>query len=292
MKHQIVILGVALIIFSCQPSKDKDAENSNSKPVAEKTADPELVKLWETDSVLTTCESVLYDKDNDRLFVSNINGKPLNKDGEGFISILNLDGSIKNLKWATGLNAPKGMGIYENHLYVTDIDRVVAISLETGEIVIEFTPAEAEFLNDITVSENAVYVSDMGLGLIHKIENDELSIIAENVSSVNGLLSKDNKLMLLDEKGLRALDLDNNEFSMVNDSVTGGDGLTMLNDSVYIASRWQGEIYYVTGNKAHLLLDTKKEESQTADIALNREEKIVYVPTFFNNKVVAYQLKD
>ncbi|WP_236587900.1 hypothetical protein [Marivirga aurantiaca] len=110
--------------------------------------------------------------------------------------------------------------------------------------------------------------------------------------NVNGLLSKDNQLMVLDKSGLRGYDLGSKEFMTVNDSVTGGDGLTMLNDSVYIASRWKGEIYYVAGNKAHLLLDTKAEESQTADIALNRKDKVVYVPTFFKNKVVAYQLKD
>lgn len=44
--------------------------------------------------------------------------------------------------------------------------------------------------------------------------------------------------MTLDAKGLRAYDLSDNKFSMVNDSVTGGDGLTMLNDETYIASIW------------------------------------------------------
>lgn len=207
----------------------------------EQSVDPKLVKLWETDTVMTTCESVLYDGAGNRLFVSNINGKPLDKNGEGFISILNLDGSIKNLKWTTGLNAPKGMGIFEGHLYVTDIDRVVAIDLGTGEVAKEFTPEKAEFLNDITTSENAVYISDMGLGLIHKIEDGELSTIAEGVESINGLLSNGDHLMTLDAKGLRAYDLAENKFEMVNDSVTGGDGLTMLNDETYIASRWQGK---------------------------------------------------
>jgi len=40
-----------------------------------------------------------------------------------------------------------------------------------------------------------------------------------------------------------------------------------------------------------LLLDTKAEESQTADIGLDADRMIVYVPTFFKNKVVAYQLE-
>ncbi len=289
MKKQFLVLGAALLIFSCQPAKEGNEEASAEETVETKV-DPKLVKLWETDTVLTTCESVLYDGDNSRLFVSNINGNPTDKNGGGFISILNLDGSIKTLKWADGLNAPKGMGILDGHLYVTDIDKIVAIDLETGKVAKEFTPEKAEFLNDITVSDNAVYASDMRLGLIHKIENEELSQVASEVTSVNGLLSVDDQLMVLDGAGLRALDLENNEFTMVNDSVTGGDGLTMLNDSVYIASRWKGEIYYVTGNKAHLLLDTKAEESNTADIGLNKEEKIVYVPTFFKNKVVAYQI--
>lgn len=51
------------------------------------------------------------------------------------------------------------------------------------------------------------------------------------------------------------------------------------------------EIYHVAGNKATLLLDTKAEESQTADIGLDPDRMIVYVPTFFKNKVVAYRLE-
>ncbi len=291
MKNTVFVLGFALLIFACQPAKKENQEETEAKEVVEQSADPKLVKLWETDTLMTTCESVLYDGEGNRLFVSNINGKPLDKNGEGFISILNLDGSIKNLKWTTGLNAPKGMGIFDGHLYVTDIDRVVAIDLETGKVAKEFTPEKAEFLNDITTSENAVYISDMGLGLIHKIEDGELSTIAEGVKSINGLLSKGDHLMTLDAKGLRAYDLAENKFEMVNDSVTGGDGLTMLNDETYIASRWKGEIYHVAGNKATLLLDTKAEESQTADIGLDPDRKIVFVPTFFKNKVVAYQLE-
>lgn len=292
MKYQFLIFTLALIVMSCEPGNKKESEEATNEEVIEAPVDPELVKLWETDTVLTTCESVLYDGENSRLFVSNIDGQPLNKDGNGFISILNLDGSIKTLKWASGLNAPKGMGIFNGHLFVTDIDRIVAIDLQTGEIAKEFTPEKAEFLNDITVSDNAVYASDSNLGMIHKIEDDKLSTVTENASGVNGLLMKDGDLLVLDKNGFRSLNLENKEFTMVNDSITGGDGLTMVNDSTYIASRWKGEIYYVTGNKTHLLLDTKAEESQTADIGLNASEKIVYVPTFFKNKVVAYQIKN
>jgi sugar lactone lactonase YvrE len=76
----------------------------------------------------------------------------------------------------------------------------------------------------------------------------------------------------------------------VNDVVTGGDGLVIIDDSTYIASRWQGEIYLVKNGTEHLLLDTKGEESNTADIDYIPEENLVLVPTFLKNKVVAYKL--
>ncbi|MEP0712750.1 MAG: ATP-binding protein, partial [Algoriphagus sp.] len=58
----------------------------------------------------------------------------------------------------------------------------------------------------------------------------------------------------------------------------------------YVASRWAGEIYFVSGDGETLLLDTKSEESNTADIGFIPEDNIVLVPTFFKNKVVAYKL--
>lgn len=298
MKNLLFVLSFMILVAACSPSKKENQDDQNMKEdttatmeTKEASVDPKLVKVWETDTVLTTNESVLYDADGQKLYVSNIDGKPLDKDGKGFISILSLDGKVENLKWATGLNAPKGMGIFDGHLYVTDIDRIVAIDLKTGKMTKEWKPEKAEFLNDITVSDNSVYASDMALGMIHKIENGELSTVAEGVESVNGLLAKGDYLMTLDKNGLRGLDLSTGEFMMVNDSVTGGDGLTMLNDDVYIASRWKGEIYYVMGNKAHLLMSTDG-QSQTADIGLNASDKMLYVPTFFSNKVVAYRIED
>ncbi len=298
MKNLLFVLSFMILVAACSPSKKENQDDQNMKEdttatmeTKEASVDPKLVKVWETDTVLTTNESVLYDADGQKLYVSNIDGKPLDKDGKGFISILSLDGKVENLKWATGLNAPKGMGIFDGHLYVTDIDRIVAIDLKTGKMTKEWKPEKADFLNDITVSDNAVYASDMALGMIHKIENGELSTVAEGVESVNGLLAKGDYLMTLDKNGLRGLDLSTGEFMMVNDSVTGGDGLTMLNDDVYIASRWKGEIYYVMGNKAHLLMSTDG-QSQTADIGLNTSDKMLYVPTFFSNRVVAYRIED
>ncbi len=87
---------------------------------------------------LTRCcvclESVLFDSERKTLYVANIGGKPDAKDGLGFISKVGLDGKIENLKWVTGLDAPKGMGLYKNKLYVADVSRIVVIDIAAGKI--------------------------------------------------------------------------------------------------------------------------------------------------------------
>lgn len=88
-------------------------------------------KQWQTQKELRVPESVLYDKSGNILYVSNINGKPTEKNGQGFISKVTLDGRIQVLKWATGLHAPKGSAIYKNKLYVSDIDHLIEIDVST-----------------------------------------------------------------------------------------------------------------------------------------------------------------
>ncbi|MCK5077576.1 MAG: ATP/GTP-binding protein, partial [Calditrichia bacterium] len=99
---------------------------------------PELIEKWATKAEFKTPESVLYNQNLNILYVANINGSPAEKNGEGFISQLSIDGKIVKLKWITGLNAPKGMGVFKNKLYVTDIDRIVEIDIKKNEITKEY----------------------------------------------------------------------------------------------------------------------------------------------------------
>jgi hypothetical protein len=67
-------------------------------------------KLWETPANLKNPESVAYASKQNVLFVSNVNGKPDQKDQNGFISKVSpSNGSIIELNWVKGLNAPKGV---------------------------------------------------------------------------------------------------------------------------------------------------------------------------------------
>ena len=81
-------------------------------------------KLWETLNELKNPESVAYAPKQNILFVSNVNGKPDQKDKNGFIcEVSPSNGSIIDLNWVTGLDAPKGIAISNDgsKLYVSDI---------------------------------------------------------------------------------------------------------------------------------------------------------------------------
>ncbi len=87
----------------------------------------------------------------DSVFVSNVGEKlePFTKDGDGFISRLDRQGNLRELKWKSGLNAPKGMVVQNGVLYVADIDRVLGWRLSDGRQVYELdlSATGVRFLN-------------------------------------------------------------------------------------------------------------------------------------------------
>lgn len=115
----------------------------------------------ETRNDLRNPESVAYAPKQDVLFVSNINGIPTQKDQNGFISkVSSSNGSIIELNWVTGLNAPKGVAISNNNgtLYVSDITDLVEINIDNGKIIKRFNAPGSAFLNDV-VSDNLRQIS-------------------------------------------------------------------------------------------------------------------------------------
>src|SRR6516164_5443449 len=96
--------------------------------------DHQLVKVWQTDAALKVPESVLYDAVGKVLYVSNIDGAPDGKDSKGSVGKVGLDGKIIKTDWVSGLNAPKGLGKFNNKIYAADIDEVVVIDIPSAKI--------------------------------------------------------------------------------------------------------------------------------------------------------------
>jgi hypothetical protein len=119
--------------------------------------------LRETPNDLNNPESVVYAPKQNVLFVSNIDGKPDQKDQNGFISKVSpSNGSIVELNWLTGLNAPKGMAIYNNNsssrLYVSDVTDLVEIDIGSGKIIKRFNAPGSAFLNDVALDDHSTYL--------------------------------------------------------------------------------------------------------------------------------------
>ena len=71
------------------------------------------------------------------------------------------------------------------------------------------------------------------------------------------------------------------------------DGLEQTKSGNFIVSCWSGIVYYVKPNGTKtVLLDTREQKLNTADIGFDAEKNVVYIPTFYGNKIVAYKLKE
>ncbi|WP_417590263.1 SMP-30/gluconolactonase/LRE family protein [Owenweeksia hongkongensis] len=291
MKKSFLLFGGLIMLAACgQQSTEEKKDPAVQEPAIEERGakEPSLSLVWETDTSLTTNESVLSHEGV--LYVSNIAGKPTDKDGVGFISKVDMDGQVTDLKWAKGLDAPKGMGVQNDKLYVTNITELVEINLADGKITKRYPVSGSEFLNDIAILDNKVYFSDMNTGKLHVLGNGQVTTLVENHEALNGLAVSEGKLYGLDAKGLHQFSLDGKEHVTINDEVTGGDGLIVIDENTFVASRWKGEIWMIKDGLATKMLDSKDQDVQTADIAYIPEEKLVLVPRFFSNKVSAYRL--
>jgi streptogramin lyase len=264
-----------------------------------------------------TPESVMYDANADVYLVSNINvdGVPTKKDNNGFISRLNPDGTVQNLKWISGgangvtLNAPKGMAIVDGTLYVTDLDTVRKFDLTSGEALGEIPIEGTTFLNDLAADEDgAVYVSDTGLtaddkgigpngtDAIYRISSgDEVSVIAKGkeLTLPNGLeVNPDGKLQVVafGSSEIYTLDADGKRGDVLKMPAASLDGVITLKDGRRVISSWETSSLYT------LAADGKVEVLATglpspADLGYDSKRERVLVPIFQEDRVVIQPLQ-
>lgn len=254
----------------------------------------QLVKKWETDTILKVPESVLYDATNKVLYVSNIDGTdPWGKDGKGSIGKVGMDGKIIKVDWVDGLNAPKGMGLYKGKLYVADLSNLVEIDIKAGKITKTIPVDGSQGLNDVTVDKNGVvYVSDSKNKQVYRVENDKSELFLDKLKNPNGVLMRGDELYLLDNGGAYKVGKDKS-LTMLADGMDGGtDGIENVTGNDFLVSCWAGVIWYVNADGTkEKLYDGRDEKRNTADIGFDPKTKTVYVPTFWKKSVVAYEVK-
>ena len=256
-----------------------------------------LLKKWSSEPVFETPESVIYDAENHLLLVSNISGRSAEKNGNGFISRLSMKGELVKLRWVTGLNAPKGMGIFGRKLFVADIDELVVIDMEKSRIV-DRVPAEgSKFLNDIAIDgDGNVYISDTMQNAVYRFDGEkmELWVQGSDIEMPNGLYYDESRLLIgvFSDGTLKAADPETKEISDVISSGSPIDGVAMDGRGNFILSDWKGRTVLVDRDGLiTVLLDTTQEKINAADIFFIDKWKMLLIPTFNDNRVVACTLK-
>ena len=263
-------------------------------PALLKSQNHQLIKKWETDSIFKVPESVLFNKATNVLYVTNIDGKePWGADGMGSVGKMGTDGKNITVDWVSGLQAPKGMGLYKEKLYVADLKEIVVINTELGVIENRIAVAGAEGLNDISIdSKGTIYVSDSKAKKVYRIYEGKAEIILDSLKGPNGVLAHDKNFYVLDAGVLYKMNADKT-LSMIADGMEGGtDGVEVINGNDFIVSTWGGVVYYINANGTkQTLMDGRSIKMNSADIGFDAKTKTIFIPTFWRNSVAAYEVK-
>jgi sugar lactone lactonase YvrE len=202
MRSELLIFILAVTLASCagapEPTQPAPATPPPA-PAATAPAQPPAVKAGWVVQDMRTPESAYLDEGSGYLFVSQINGAPTDRDGNGRISKLGLDGTVVSADWFTGLNAPKGLRSFGGTLWVADLDEVIGIDIASGKENARLKIDGAVFLNDVAVgADGTVYVSDMMANKIHAIKDGKATVFAEGeqLEYPNGLFAEGERLVV------------------------------------------------------------------------------------------------
>jgi hypothetical protein len=282
-----------------------------------------IEKIWDTPTELKAPESVIYEPNENVLFVSNVDGPPDRKDKQGFISKVSpLNGSIIELNWVTGLDAPKGMTVINNNnsklLYVSDITDLLEIDINSGKIINRYNAPGSIFLNDVASdNQGHIYVSDTVANIIYRLDTENLGNSSNNNTSLqvwlqspelngpNGLYvdNTNHKLIVVSfgafskpGGSIKVVDLQNRTMSSLGKEGTavpigGLDGIEAdtTGRHYYVTDNTAGKLYVVNSNgTGYETLDLQKQG--TADLGTILDQNMIIIPMMQGNKLEAYRI--
>lgn len=229
------------------------------------------------------------------LFISNVNGEGGARDGNGFISRLSMSGEVLDLKFIEGLDAPKGMAVHDGHLYVADIDIVRIFDAASGE-ALDGAPIEgAQFLNDISVWQDDVFVSDSRTGRIWRFTGTSIDLWREGAElrGVNDLTGAGDKLFVSTMTSGSLFEATTaGGWRMIASGMENADGVGVIEGKPggFLVSSWPGKIHYVSNEGAvTTVLDTTASKIFQNDLTMI--DGLVIVPNWEPGTVTAWRLK-
>ncbi|SFK70252.1 PQQ-dependent sugar dehydrogenase [Methylophaga sulfidovorans] len=233
-----------------------------------------------------------------RVFITEIG--EFGKAGDGKVTVIDKSGQKATL--ATDLNDPKGIDLWNNELYIADVDHVVKVDMNGKVTVAADTkafPGKPVFLNDMEIDGNGtLYVSDSGnddgenAGIYQITQAGKVSEILSDSSAIkrpNGLLMDGNDSLLVADFGtgdLYRMSISTGKTEALNKGFGGADGLVRDSKGYLYVSDWQnGKVWQLVEPKATPQLISDDFVS-AADISLSADGQSIMVPDMKGGKLV------
>lgn len=308
----LVALTVVAATTACSSGEKASTDSAVAKTADTAAAAPALFASAGATDSMKTPESVRYDADLDAYFVSNINGNPSVKDGNGFIARVDAGNTtamtmfVQGGKGGVTLNAPKGMAVVGDTLWVADIDAVRAFNKRTGAVIanIDLRPMKAVFLNDVVAGpDGALYITDTGIRFdakgamshpgqdqIFKIMGRKPSLAVKSDSALknpNGIAwdGANNRFILgpFSDKVVSAWKDGDSTVTPVATGPGGYDGVEVLSDGRILVTSWSDSSVQVIANGAFRKVIANVEGP--ADIGVDTKRNVVALPRFNAGRV-------
>jgi hypothetical protein len=258
-----------------------------------------LAKKWDTPGELLVPESAVYDAKRDVVYVTNYDWYRRSMGAERqYVSKVSLGGEVTERKWVTGLSQPAGMVIANEKLYAVERRTLTEIDPDSGEITNRFEFPSPIFPNDVVVDDAGVmYVSDTRKHAIYKFAGGEFEewVAGGGLDRPNGLCIDGGRLLVGNsgDNSLKSIDLATKEIGTVIRLQPGIiDGIKVAKDGNLIVSQWKGRVFRIApdGDKSDVLLDLSGSDIYTADFDYVPEMNLLIIPTFFDNRLLTYEL--
>jgi hypothetical protein len=314
---------LALFAFAVACSSGENASSDTTGKAADTTAQAAaaapamFASAGATDSMKVP-ESVRYDADLDAYFVSNVNGNPSQKDGNGFIAKVEAGNTsamtmfVQSGKNGATLNGPKGMAIVGDTLWVADIDYMRAFNKKTGAVIanVDLRPLKVSFLNDVVAGpDGSIYVTDTGIrfdekgAMTHPGHDQIIKLIARKptvamksdsaLKAPNGIAwdAVNGRFVLgpFNGQAVSAWKDGDTTVTTIASGPGGYDGVEVLGDGRILVTSWADSSVQVFSNGAfHKVVGGVE---GPADIGIDTKRNVLAVPRFNAGRVEYFAIK-
>lgn len=312
-RHPFVAVVFLTTVTGC--GGDQNGADTTGSTAAASSRPAEAEKIGETGGFQVP-EAVRYDADLDVYFVSNVNGNPSQRDNNGYIARVHPDSLNNPTVIARGgerglyLNAPKGMAIQGDTLFVTDIYMLRKFNKRTGEYIgaVNLRDYGATFLNDIAVGPDGVYITDTGIAfdeqgnMSHPGENRVYKVNGERVTTAlrgdslmnpNGITwdAKNARFILAPFGGpnLQAWNPGTAQTTTLVAGPGGYDGVEVLGNGNILVSSWTDSTVHVVHGGSHMM-PLVRNVPAPADIGVDTKRNVLAIPRFNDGKVEYYRI--